>query len=205
MKLYYAPPSPYARKVRVLARELGLQSRIEEIAVQTTPVAPAAEVTAVNPLSKIPTLVTDSGETLFDSRVISEYLLSLSSLTQWSQPTGNERWACLRRQALADGILDAALLHRYEMVLRPKELHWPVWLDAQKTKIERGLAQLNEEIVACNDFIALDAIAAGCALSWLEFRMPDIPWRTENRNLANFAREFEQRQSMKDTLPQNAK
>jgi len=90
------------------------------------------------------------------------------------------------------------------MVLRPKELHWPGWLDAKKAKVDSGLGQLNEEIVACRDFITLATIAAGCALSWLEFRMPEIQWRTEHRNLANFLREFEQRQSMKHTLPQNA-
>lgn len=203
MKLFFAAPSPFARKVRVLARELDLQGRIQEIAVHTTPVAPAGEVTAANPLSKIPTLVTDEGMSLYDSRVISEYLLSINARSQantaLTRAQDVARWTQLRRQALADGILDAGLAHRYETVLRPKDLHWNEWLDAQIGKIQSGLAELAKELPAPS--AELDAIAIACTLGWLEFRMPDIAWRTEHPSLASFHDAMAERPSMLDTHP----
>jgi glutathione S-transferase len=193
MKLYYAPPSPFARKVRVLARELGLQDRVQEVVVNTTPVAPAPEVTTANPLSKIPTLVLADGTSLYDSRVIAEYLLTLAG------KGGGTDWSVLRRQALADGVLDAGLAHRYETVLRPKELHWPEWLAAQMGKVRSGIAALASDLP--EPAPRLDAIATACTLGWLEFRMPEFAWRDDHPELAHFQHEMSQRASMVDTHP----
>jgi len=210
MKLFFAPPSPFARKVRVLVRELNLTGKVTELAVHTTPIAPDPEVTAANPLSKIPTLVLNDGQVLFDSRVISEYLMSVAAIrgacatleTGWEQRVDErERWGVLQRQALADGILDAGLTHRYEMVLRPKELHWPEWMDAQVAKIERGLQQMEKNVPTLGDQLKVDAIAFACTLGWLEFRMPDIKWRETCPSLAMFFDAASSRPSMAATRP----
>lgn len=200
MKLLFAAPSPFARKVRVLARELDLDTRIEEVTVNTTPVSPAAEVTAANPLSKIPTLITDDGTAIFDSRVIAEYLLSIAAAK--AAPESNEtRWLSLRRQALADGVLDAGLAHRYETVLRPKELHWAPWLEAQQSKMLRGLEALANDLPTIGGRPGLDAIAIACMLGWVEFRMPEINWRKAHPSLSSFFDQMSERTSMRATRP----
>lgn len=196
--LYYAAPSPFARKVRVLIRELGLRN-IDEVAVHTTPLDPSTALTSVNPLSKIPTLVLADGQALYDSRVICEALLSGED---GYVPVGNgpERWNALRRHALADGILDAGLLHRFETVLRPDEKRWGDWLAAQMGKIDRGLAELARDVPRA-DSPGLDAIATACALGWLEFRMASHPWRDRHPELASFHQQMAARASMQATRP----
>lgn len=201
MKLYFAAPSPFARKVRVLVRELGLNDAIEEIAVHTTPVAPHGDVTELNPLSKIPTLVTGDGLALYDSRVIQEYLLSLTPEGTAHIADEAARWKSLRRQALADGIMDAGILHRYELVLRPEPLRWTEWLHAQEGKIRAGLAALAADVPPVDSKVGLDAVGAACALAWLEFRMPSIEWREEHPSLSRFLDAMSQRVSMSQTAP----
>lgn len=199
MKLYYAAPSPFSRKVRVLARELGLTESIEEIAVHTTPVSPAAEVTAVNPTSRIPTLVTDDGSSIYDSAVICEYLQALAS--PQAKPDGAKKWKVLTRQSLIDALLDACLAYRYEVVLRPSELHWKPWLDAQLGKIHSGLTALAHDLPAVGRNLEVDAIAAACALGWLEFRMPELDWKTAHPSLLTFYESIASRPSMLNTHP----
>jgi len=124
MKLHYNPASPYVRKVRVLAIETGLMERIELVPEKVSPVDPNPDVVADNPVGKIPALVTDEGDALYDSRVICEYLDALHGGTRMFPERGEARWSALRRQALADGMLDAAVITRYETAMRPKELQW---------------------------------------------------------------------------------
>lgn len=203
MKLLYAAPSPYSRKVRVMARELGLAGQMEETAVITTPVAPAAEVTAANPLSKIPALVLDDGSALYDSRVICEYFEHLAC-ESGSVLAGRRRqtsFDVLRRQVLADGLLDAALLHRYETALRPKDLHWSIWLEAQLAKVHRALTSLASDPPSIEPVITVDAAAVASALGWLEFRMPELRWRDTHPGLAAFYGEMSERSSMQQTRP----
>ena len=201
LKLYFAAPSPFARKVRVLVRELGITEDVEELPVHTTPIAPHADVTEVNPLSKIPTLMTPEGVALYDSRVIQEYLVSLRPQEASSVLNGGLRWRSLRRLALADGILDAGLLHRYELVLRPESLRWGAWLQAQEGKIQNGLIALASDIPPVGQRVDLDAIGAACTLAWLEFRMPNIAWRTQHPGLSDFLDAMSQRASMRETAP----
>lgn len=198
--LYYATPSPYSRKIRVLIRELGLLETVNEVAAHTTPIDPSDAVTAVNPLSKIPTLVLPDGTALYDSRVIAEYLLSQSGDARDS-PTRGTPWPVLRRQALADGVLDAGILYRYELALRPKELQWPQWLDAQRGKIERGIAGLAADLPVASDVIGLDGVAIACTLGWVDFRMPFLAWRTRHPKLASFCDSIGRRPSMQETRP----
>lgn len=202
MKLYFAAPSPFARKVRVLIRELGMADSVEEVAVHTTPMAPHAELTSANPLSKIPTLVTSDGMPLYDSRVIQEYLVSLRPQEPAFAHDGPSRWRSLRRQALADGILDAGLLHRYELVLRPEPQQWSGWLNAQQGKIRDGLASLSSDVPPVGEQVGLDAIAGACALAWLEYRMPGLGWRQEHPSLSDFLDAMSTRPSMVQTTPE---
>jgi len=202
MKLYYSQTSPYARKVRLAAEHLGLTPRIELVAASTTPIAEDAALAAAAPLGKIPALVTDEGAVLFDSRVIVEYLDHLAGGGGLIPAAGDPaRWRTLRLQATADGLLDAALLMRYEVALRPGALLWRDWLDGQNRKVARALAALEAEAAGLADGPALDAIATACALGYLDFRFADMGWRTRCPGLALFFAEFAQRQEMALTDP----
>ncbi len=121
MQLYAVSPSPFVRKVLVVAMETGLADRIEHVSSATTPTAPDMALTCFNPIGKLPTLLMDSGTALYDSRVICEYLDSLQDEIRLFPSDSADRWRVLRCQALADGVLDAAVLIRYETVLRPED------------------------------------------------------------------------------------
>ena len=144
MKLYYSPSSPYARKVRVVAIETKLDKKIEMVNVALTPVAPNADVDKHNPIGKIPALSV-KGIDLFDSPVICEYLDSQHKGRKLFPRKGRDRWVALRQQAMADGLLDAALLARYEGALRPEDKRWPDWSQGQMKKINGVLDQLEAE------------------------------------------------------------
>ncbi len=199
MKLFFMPTSPYVRKVRVTAIETGLDSRIERVLALVVPEA-SAELLAENPLGKIPTLVTDGGETLFDSRVICEYLDSLHDGQRLFPAEGGSRWRALRWQALGDGILDAAVGVRYE-VLRPEGERSQAWLAKQRAKITRSLAALGEETEALSSApMTIGQIAIGCALAYLDFRGAVGEWRTSYAPIAAWHDSFSQRSSMKATV-----
>ena len=177
MKLYISPQSPFARKVRVVARETGLAARIEEVVAAVSPVKANAEVGRSNPLMKVPTLVLDDGSALFDSPVICEYLDSLHAGRKLFPPSGDARWIALRLQAVGDGILDAGILTRYETVLRPKELQWTDWMKGQREKWHAGLDLLERNAAALAGEPTIGSITAGCVLGWLDFRYGDDDWR----------------------------
>ena len=141
MKLYGSPLSPFVRKIRVQALESGLDLPFESVA--PTPLAPTEAVSSRNPLGKVPLLELDDGSCLYDSRVIAEYLASLAP-EAGHLPPGPARWEVLRRQALADGMLDAGVVVRYETAFRPAELHWQPWLQAQAAKV---LAASRQQVI----------------------------------------------------------
>lgn len=199
MKLYYSPASPYVRKVRVLALETGLMDDIELASVSLTPIGPDAALCSDNPVGKIPTLVRDDGSALYDSRVICEYLDSLHGGTPMFPAAGDARWNAVRRQALADGILDSAVGTRYETSLRPQELRWPDWVDAQMTKVRRSLDALEDEEL--DDGVDIGTISVGCALGYLDFRYADEGWRDSRPRLAAWYERFAARPSMSATRP----
>src|SRR5262249_46244304 len=139
MKLYYSSASPYARKVLVVAHEAGLASRIELLPVSVVPTKVEPTVSKSNPLMKVPTLVTDEGEPLYDSGVITEYLDTLNPGRKLVPASGAARWRVKRIEALADGMTDAGILIRYETALRPAEKQWPDWIAGQTAKITQAL------------------------------------------------------------------
>jgi len=200
MKLYFSPTSPYVRKVRVFALATGLDARIERVDVELSPVKPSATLNRDNPLGKVPALVTDDGEALYDSRVICEYLDTLHEGARLVPEQGPARWRALRRQALADGLLDAAVAARYETALRPERLRWPEWEEGQLGKVRRAVDALEQEIDALSG-VDIAAIAAGCALGYLDFRYPGERWRDGHPRLAQWFEHFAGRASMQATAP----
>lgn len=204
MRLFYSPASPYARKVLVLAHEAGIASQLElerPGSGATSPVAPDSEVALRNPLGKIPCLVTDEGEALYDSRVICEYLDSRHGGHKLFPHDGPTRWLALRRQSLGDGICDASLLARYEMVLRPKDCLWQDWLDGQTAKVHRALDRLEAEASGFATLPDIGLIATAVALAYRDFRFADDAWRTSRPRLAAWYETFQERPSMQATVP----
>jgi glutathione S-transferase len=202
MKLYFSQTSPYARKVRLAAAHLGLADAIALVPASTKPIAEDPALAGANPLGKIPALVLDDGTVLFDSRVIVEYLDAKAGGGGLLPPASDpERWQTLRLQAVADGLLDAALLSRYEVALRPGEFLWRDWLAGQGRKIDRALAALEADLPRLESGAALNAIAAACALGYLDFRFPDRGWRKARPQLGAFYDAYAQRPEMALTDP----
>lgn len=201
MKLYLSRMSPFVRKVVVAAAETGLLDRIQIAEVTVSPVTANAEVNRDNPLGKIPCLVTDDGMALYDSPVICEYLDGLHAGSKLFPAAGPERWTALRRQALADGLLDAAILARYEVALRPEERRWPEWIQGQKSKVARALDALEAEADRLGDRVDIGTIAIGCALGYLDFRFPEDNWRQGRPRLAAWYARFAERPSMQQSRP----
>ncbi len=201
MQLHYNVASPFVRKVMAVAIETGLAERIEPVKRLPSPVAPVAEVNADNPLGKIPCLLTDDGTALYDSRVICEYLDSLHHGTRMFPQPGPARWTALRRQALADGIMDAGVLTRYETFVRPQEARWDAWIDNQKQKFRRGLDALEHESASLG-VVDIGTLAIACALGYLDFRYPEEDWRSGRPRLGAWLEQFGQRPAIAQTAPQ---
>lgn len=200
MKLYYAPTSPYVRKVMILLEETGQRDDVELVNVATTPVAADPALLAKNPLAKVPALERPDGPTLFDSRVITAYLDDRAGGKLY--PTGARRWDTLTLEATADGILDAALLMTYETRLRPEEKRMPEWVEGQWDKIERSVAALNTRWMShLQGPLDMGQIAVGCALAYVDFRHGARNWRKSNDGLAAWFEAFESRPWMMSTVP----
>src|SRR5690242_15293020 len=197
MQLYFNPASPYVRKVRVVAHELGLSEEIDLISVSLTPVSPHEGVRSCNPVGKIPALVTDDGATLYDSPVICEYLDARRGGNRIFPAVGAARWTALRRQAIADGIMDAAVLMRYEEAVRPRELRWQAWVDGQFLKIRTALDALEHENL--EGVFDIGTISIACALSYLDLRFESEGWRTSRPRLAAWAAAIGKRPSLAAT------
>jgi glutathione S-transferase len=206
MKLIGNASSPYVRKVRVVMAEkkLDYQFVVEDVWSATTQIAES------NPLGKVPCLVMEGGEALFDSRVIVEYLDTLSPVGKLIPSVGRERAEVKTWEALADGVLDAAIAARLEVIWTGRtvgavQYRSKAWIDYQMKKIERSVAAmakgLGERGHCFGIHLSLADIAVGCALGYLDFRFPDYDWRTPYPDLAKFHEKLMQRQSFIDTLP----
>ena len=203
MKLIGAVTSPYVRKVRIVMAEKKLEYQLvlEDVwAADTT-------IVQSNPLGKVPCLVMEGGEALFDSRVIVEYLDTLSPVGKLIPPSGRERTEVKTWEALADGLLDAAIAARLEA-------HWAgrsdsersqTWIDRQLGKVHDSLAAmskgLDDKPFCAGTHMSLADIAVGCALGYLDFRFPNINWRGDHPNLERLHDKLIQRQSFIDSLP----
>lgn len=203
MKLIGSLSSPYVRKVRVVMAEKKLDYQFVEEDVW------AADSTIMhsNPLGKVPTLVMEGGEALFDSRVIVEYLDTLSPVGKLIPAVGRERAEVKTWEALADGVLDALILARLENTWagRAKAQRCQAWIDRQIAKTQASLKAmsqgLGEKPFCAGIYLSLADIAVGCALGYVEFRFPEIDWRTPYPNLAKLYDKLMQRPSFAETIP----
>jgi glutathione S-transferase len=200
MKLFHAPASPYVRKCMVVAHEHGLAEGLERLTAAAHPVNRDRNLVASNPLGKIPTLLTDEGVALYDSRVICEYLDDVGGGGLFPV-TGPARWRALAEQALGDGILDAALLVRYESTARPEALRWADWTAGQMDKIACGLATLEAAAPAFGERVDIGTITLGCVLGYLDFRFAQLAWRDGHPQAAAWFERFGARPSMQATQP----
>ena len=205
MKLLASLASPYTRKVRVVLAEKKIECDLE--LVDVNPVE--NPVNASNPLGKVPTLVLDDGTALYDSRVIVEFLDARSPINRLIPDETRDRVGVRRWEALADGVLDAGLLVRYE-TLRDKRERSQTWTDKQIARMHRGMAVMAKEIEGrtwCHgDRYSLADIAVGCAVGWLGFRKPgDVEWETEYGPLVRHYKKVMERAAFAETVPQAPK
>ncbi|MDH2053894.1 glutathione S-transferase [Achromobacter marplatensis] len=199
MKIFHSPASPFVRKCMVVAHELGLADRIEKLPSAAGPVARDQTIIPSNPLGQVPTFITDDGQSIFDSRVVCEYLNDLGGGELF--PTDGTRWQVLTQQSMADGMMGAALLARYETALRPKALRWDGWVDGQLGKVRDGLALVEKHAASLEGRLDIGVITIGCALGYLDFRFPDLNWRDGHPATAAWYEAFSQRPSMQATKP----
>ncbi|RYF07659.1 MAG: glutathione S-transferase [Comamonadaceae bacterium] len=203
MKLIGSFASPYVRKVRVVMAEKKLDYRFLEEDVWSAETNAAAS----NPLGKVPCLVMEGGEAVFDSRVIVEYLDTLSPVGKLIPAQGRERAEVKTWEALADGLVDAAILARLESTWagRQEGERSQAWIDRQMAKVQASLKAmslgLGDKPYCSGIHLSLSDIAVGCSLGWLEFRFPQIDWRADHPNLARLQDKLMQRTSFADTAP----
>ncbi|MFT4267677.1 MAG: glutathione S-transferase N-terminal domain-containing protein [Xenophilus sp.] len=203
MKLIGSTTSPYVRKVRVVLAEKRLDCQF----IQEDVWSDDSTVAASNPLGKVPCLVMDGGEAMFDSRVIVEYLDTLSPVGKLIPPAGRERAEVKTWEALADGVMDAGVLWRLEATWpkRAEGERSQAWIERQRGKVEAGIAAMAHGLADkpfCSGIhLSLSDIAAGCALGWLGFRLPEVDWRGRHPNLARLHDKLLQRPSFADTQP----
>ena len=203
MKLIGSAASPYVRKVRVVLAEkrLDYQFVIEDVWAADTTIAHS------NPLGKVPCLIMEGGDAMFDSRVIVEYLDTLSPVGKLIPQQGRERAEVKTWEALADGVMDAGVLWRLEATWsgRGDGERSTTWIERQRAKVEGGITAmakgLGDKPFCSGIHLSLSDIAVGCALGWLEFRFPEVPWRAAHPNLARLQDKLMHRQSFIDTQP----
>lgn len=203
MKLIGSAASPYVRKVRVVMAEkrLDYQFVIEDVwSADTT-------ISSSNPLGKVPCLIMDGSEAMFDSRVIVEYLDTLSPVGKLIPQQSRERAEVKTWEALADGVMDAGLLLRMEAtwVHRADSERSQAWMDRQRGKINHGIAAMAKGLADkpfCSGIhLSLSDIAVGCVLGWLDYRFPEIDWRADHSNLVRLYDKLMLRPSFADTKP----
>jgi glutathione S-transferase len=205
MKLLGSHASPFTRKVRVVLAEKKIDCELSLVDVQPI----ENPVNAYNPLGKIPTLILDDGTALYDSRVIVDFLDAVSPISRLIPDDTRSRVAVRRWEALADGVLDAGLLVRHEL-LRDTRERSPAWTDKQLARMRRGLEQmstdLGERAFCHGERYSLADIAAGCCVGWLAFRKPgEVDWLAEYPPLAQHYRKLMERPAFADTVPQSPK
>lgn len=196
MKLAFSAASPYVRKVMACAIARGIDGQIEKAKIGTTdPV-----LATMNPLSKVPTLVTSDGMALYDSPVICEYLDSVGNAPGLFPPAGAARWTAIRRAALADGIMDAAQPRRRELAL-PQDEGRTTWIVQQQGKVARSLDALEAEADSLNGLSTYGEITIACALGYLDFRFANEAWRPGHPKLTAWYEKVLTLPAMAGTMP----
>ncbi|MBU2992206.1 glutathione S-transferase [Octadecabacter sp. 1_MG-2023] len=198
MKLIMSPPSPFARKARVLLRETGLIDRVEEQQVSSTPLNSAPEILAANPLGKIPALIREDGPAIYDSRVITRYLDDIADTNLYPKVSLYE---VLTLEATAEAVMEACIGITYDARFRP-DMNAPEWTEAQWGKAARAIAAINTRWMShLKGPLNMAQIAVSCALAYVDLRHDSRNWRHGNESLAEWQADFEARDSMLATKP----
>jgi glutathione S-transferase len=202
MKLIGSLSSPYVRKVRVVMAE----KKLEYDLILENVWAPDSTIQQSNPLGKVPCLLMEDGGAMFDSRVIVEYLDTLTPVGKLIPAHGRERAEVKSWEALADGVADAAILIRLEKSQRADNLQSADWIARQLSKVHAGLkamsSGLGESAFCSGNHLTLADISVSCTLGWLAFRFPEIDWRGDYPNLAKLFDKLSERPSFKDSMPE---
>jgi glutathione S-transferase len=196
VKLFYSPTSPYVRKVLACAIARGIGGQIDKLPTNANASPP--ELISANPLSKVPCLITDDGLALFDSPVICEYLDSVGDASPMFPGHGAARWRALKLQALGDGILDASVPRRGEM-LKPADEGRVAWIERQKAAVDRSVDRLEGE--PPHRTLDIGSITIACALGYLDFRFAAQPWRPGHPKLAAWYEAFAANPAIAETAP----
>jgi glutathione S-transferase len=200
MKLTFSAASPFARKVRIAAIELGLIDKIQLVPVTVKVGEPNEEYSKITPLKKLPVLILDDGEVILDSYVIVEYLNELAGggLIPEYGPT---RWRVKSDHSLLQGMLDSMLLCRYENVMRPQGLHWKAWHDDHWNRVWTGMARFEARDDLLSGPLTIAQIALVCVLGYADFRFADCGWHKTYPKLERFHQKMLERPSVKVSMP----
>lgn len=202
MKLTFSPGSPFARKVRIAAIELGLIDKIELVAASVAPTQKnEAYSHDISPVRKLPALILDDGNVIVDSYVITEYLDELAGGGKLIPASGPARWKVKSEHAMLQGMTDAMLLCRYEVGVRPKELLWQAWYDDQWDRAWEGLNRFENHPDILTRPMDAAQIALVCVLGYADFRFPDCGWHKAFPKLDAFHDRMLQRESVKISVP----
>jgi glutathione S-transferase len=201
MKLTFSPASPFVRKVRIAAIELGLIDKIEFVPTTVAPGQANPEYSKIYPLKKLPVLILDNGDLVTDSYVIVEYLDELAGGGKLIPASGANRWKVKSDHSLLQGMLDSMLLCRYEKMVRPEPLRWQAWSDDHWNRAWNGMAWFEKQPDMLSRPLDISQIALACVLGYADFRFADCGWRKAYPKLDAFHQKMLERPSVKISLP----
>ena len=201
MKLTFSPASPFARKVRIAAIELGLIDNIEFVPTTVAPGQPNDPYSQITPLKKLPALILDNGDVIVDSYVIVEYLDEIAGGGKLIPASGPTRWKVKSDHSLLQGMLDAMLLCRYEKMVRPQGLQWQAWSDDHWNRAWSGMARFEKQADVLSGPFDIVQIGLTCVLGYADFRFADCGWRKAYPRLDAFHEKMLARPSVKISVP----
>jgi glutathione S-transferase len=199
MKIYGDLLSPFVRMTVVTAHEVGLGSRVQHVVETVRPTEVNAKLASLSPIGKVPVLETDHGHGLYDSRVIMEYLCHVAGNSNLIPDDGVKRFRVLTLQALGQGMADSAVAYRYEIGVRPKGLQWEDWMARTEARLHAAFDDLEASWMELLSEVNAGSIAIAVALSYIDFRLPDVHWRSGHPKLGAWHHAFSGRDSMKST------
>jgi glutathione S-transferase len=201
MKLAFSQGSPFARKVRIAAIELGLIDKIELLTTTVAPGQPNAEYSKIYPMKKLPALILGNGDVVADSYVIVEYLDELAGGGKMTPASGPTRWKVKSDHSMLQAMLDSMLLCRYEKMVRPQGLQWQAWSDDHWNRAWTGMAHFENQPDMLSRPFDISQIALVCVLGYADYRFADCGWRKAYPKLDAFHEKMLQRPSVKISLP----
>lgn len=199
MKIYGDLISPFVRMTVVAAHEVGLGEKVQHVVEAVKPTEVNAKLAALSPIGKIPVLETDHGHGVYDSRVIIEYLAHVAGNTSLIPHDGAKRFRVLTLQALGQGLSDSAVAYRYEVAVRPKGLQWEDWMARTEARLHATFEELEANWMDVLSEVNAGSIAVAVSLAYIDFRLPDIHWRSGHPKLGHWHQSFSGRESMLKT------